>query len=118
MGEGGKKAAVGSAPGVSESRRWCMQGKWSNPAPDSISLIWSCPLLLPWQVREGWVASAGHAMATGLGEGQEGGRSWDPGTPGKKEDLRVIFRLFPLRPDCCRQPALFFPFPKHIWDCS
>lgn len=39
MGEGGKKAAVGMAPGVPESRRWCMQGKRSSPAPDSIRLI-------------------------------------------------------------------------------
>ena len=92
----------------------------SGPAQpsDSIRLIWLCPLLLPWWVREGWVASSGHAMATGLGEGPGWGKTWDPETPGKKEDLRVVFCLFHLRPDCCRQPTLFFPFPKHIWVCS
>lgn len=95
-----------------------MRGKRSSPAPDSIRLSWSCPLLLPWQVREGWVASSGRAMATRLGEGSEGGRSWHPETPGRKGDLLVIFCLFHLTPDCCRQRALFVPFPKHIWVCS
>lgn len=112
-----EEAAMGSAPGVPESHR-CMQGKRSIPAPDSIKLIWLCPLLLPWQVRERQVAPSGHAVATGLGEGLRGGKSWDPETPGKKGDLSVIFCLFTLRPDCCRQPALFFPFSKHIWVCS
>lgn len=73
MGQGEKAEAMGSAPSVPESCRWCMQGKKSSPVPDSIRLIWLCPLLLPWQLREGWVASSGCAMATGLGKGLEVG---------------------------------------------
>ena len=47
LGQGEKKAAVGSAPSVPESHRWCVKGKWSRPDLDNIKLIWSCPLLLP-----------------------------------------------------------------------
>lgn len=79
------------APRVSESRRWCK----TCLIPHNTRLAWLWPLLLPWRVREGWVASSGPAAATGFGEEAEGG---DCGiqqhTEKKKEKPSVTFCPF------------------------
>lgn len=99
MGQEGKELAMSRAPGVPESLIRSTGGKRDRSAPNSNRLVWSCPLLPPWEARECFIRAMGLLKRR---------RSCEQETPRKKEGLHLRLCLFSLFQASCA----LLPFPE------